>query len=103
MSRPSVRSLSGIVVVATALAVAVAGPKPLGAQAPAPEPLPRFEVAAVRPSTNPTRAQTAPGGRFLATQPLKLFIADAYIGAQPLAVHVLHRRSRSSLASSCNR
>ena len=55
----------------------------VGAQAP--QPLPRFEVASVKPSTAPTRFSVQPGGRIVATQSLKQHIADAFLGAQPLA------------------
>jgi uncharacterized protein (TIGR03435 family) len=78
------RILPGAVLATISLAMALSVSVPLRAQAP--ERLPRFEVASVKPSTNPTRAQTPPGGGFIATQPLKLFIADAYLGAQPVAV-----------------
>lgn len=71
---------------------AIVGPGTLarGLQAPAPEPRPSFEVASVRENTSGdsrARVQTQPGGRFVATNvPLKGVIADAWLGAQPLAI-----------------
>jgi hypothetical protein len=64
----------------------VTGQYPLYAQAAAPERLPSFEVASVKENkTDPGRTQALvqPGGRFVATNaPLKLLIADAFLGAQ---------------------
>jgi uncharacterized protein (TIGR03435 family) len=60
------------------------------AEAQQPAPSPRFEVASVRPNNDgPGKMQTVtrPGGVFLAVNtPLRLLIADAYIGAQPGAI-----------------
>lgn len=52
-------------------------------------PLPKFDVATVKPNVeNTTRQQvTRPGGVFVAVNaPLRMLIADAYIGAQPDAI-----------------
>lgn len=53
-------------------------------------PLPKFEVASVKPNVDgPGKMQTTtrPGGVFLAVNtPLRLLIADAYIGNQPGAI-----------------
>src|SRR5688572_17537141 len=55
-----------------------------------PAPSPKFEVASVKPNVDgPGKMQTAtrPGGVFLAVNtPLRLLIADAYIGNQPGAI-----------------
>jgi uncharacterized protein (TIGR03435 family) len=49
-----------------------------------------FDVASVKPNTSGSgrvQALVQPGGRFVATNaPLKLLIADAFLGAQPLAL-----------------
>jgi uncharacterized protein (TIGR03435 family) len=62
----------------------------LGAQAGAPQALPKFDVATVKPNASgESRMQmvTRPGGVYVVVNaPLKLLIADAYIGAQPGAV-----------------
>jgi uncharacterized protein (TIGR03435 family) len=66
----------------------------LAAAAPAqgqqPAPSPTFEVATVKPNADgPGKMQTVtrPGGVFVAVNtPLRLLIADAYIGAQPGAI-----------------
>jgi uncharacterized protein (TIGR03435 family) len=75
-------------VVATAMMAAVLVSGRLRAQAP--EPLPKFEAASVKPNTSPDarlRMVTEPGGRYIATNaPLKLLLADAYVGTEPLAV-----------------
>jgi uncharacterized protein (TIGR03435 family) len=72
------------------MAIGVLNPMPLPAQTPPPQPLPKFEVATIKPNTSgDSRMQTVtrPGGVFVAVNaPLKLLIADAYIGAQPGAV-----------------
>ena len=77
------------IIFVVALALGVSASHPLRAQAPAPDRLPSFEVASVKEnSSGPgrTQATTQPGGRFVATNaPLKLMIADAFLGAQPLA------------------
>lgn len=90
MNRAFFRFLSGGVIVATGLAIGVPGPSPLHAQAPAPEALPRFEVASVKENVSgPGRmsAQTPGGGRLVMTNnPLKLLIAEAYIGPQPFVM-----------------
>ena len=53
-------------------------------------PLPKFEVASVKPNVDgpgKMQAVTRPGGVFLAVNtPLRLLIADAYIGNQPGAI-----------------
>ena len=68
--------------------VVLAGPAQ--AQRQEPPPSPTFEVATVKPNTDgPGKMQTVtrPGGVFVATNaPLRLLIADAYIGAQPGAI-----------------
>lgn len=68
--------LAGAVLAGTALA-----------QARQPAPLPTFEVASVKPNIDgPGKMQTVtrPGGVYLAVNtPLRLLIADAYIGNQP--------------------
>jgi uncharacterized protein (TIGR03435 family) len=60
------------------------------AQAQQPAPLPAFEVASVKPNNDgPGKMQTVtrPGGVFVAVNtPLRLLIADAYIGNQPGAI-----------------
>src|SRR5687768_7152171 len=60
------------------------------AQAQQPTPLPAFEVASVKPNVGgPGKMQTVtrPGGVYVAVNvPLRLLIADAYIGNQPGAV-----------------
>ena len=60
------------------------------AQAQQPAPLPAFEVASVKPNVDgPGKMQTVtrPGGVYVAVNvPLRLLIADAYIGNQPGAV-----------------
>ena len=60
------------------------------AQAQQPAPLPAFEVAGVKPNVDgPGKMQTVtrPGGVYVAVNvPLRLLIADAYIGNQPGAV-----------------
>jgi uncharacterized protein (TIGR03435 family) len=98
MKRTWTRFLPGVVALVTGLAMAPPASAPLGAQARAPEALParapearpRFEVATVKPNASgEARMQmvTRPGGVFVAVNaPLKLLIADAYIGAQPGAV-----------------
>jgi uncharacterized protein (TIGR03435 family) len=88
MKRACIRFLSAVVLVVTGLAAGVPGGNPLRAQDRGPERLPRFEVASVKPSTS-GRMQflVQPGGRFVATDaPLKLLIADAFLGAEPLAL-----------------
>jgi len=77
--------LPGAVLAMTGLATGVPGATSLRAQAQAPERLPRFEIASVKPSTEPTRFSVQSGGRIVATQSLKQHIADAFLGAQPLA------------------
>ena len=74
-----------VVMVIGALAAAATASTPVRAQDQAPGPLPKFEVASLKESTQRTQARTQPGGGLIATQPLKLFIADAYLGATPLA------------------
>jgi uncharacterized protein (TIGR03435 family) len=68
--------------------VVLAGPAQ--AQSQQPPPSPTFEVATVKPNTDgPGKMQTVtrPGGVFVAVNaPLRLLIADAYIGAQPGAI-----------------
>ncbi len=60
------------------------------AQGQQPAPLPTFEVATVKPNTDgpgKMQAVTRPGGVFVAVNtPLRLLMADAYIGAQPGAI-----------------
>jgi uncharacterized protein (TIGR03435 family) len=71
------------------LAVAVLAGTAQG-QAQQPAALPTFEVASVKPNVDATgkmQTVTRPGGVYLAVNaPLRLLIADAYIGAQPGAV-----------------
>ena len=90
MKRACIRRLPGGALTVAAVALGVLGPAPLDAQDQGPQPLPRFEVATVKPNTSgDSRMQTVtrPGGVFVAVNaPLKLLIADAYIGAQPGAV-----------------
>lgn len=90
MKRACIRFLPGGAWAVAAVAIGVLYPTPLRAQTPPPQPLPRFEVATVKPNTSGDgRMQTVtrPGGVFVAVNaPLKLLIADAYIGAQPGAV-----------------
>src|SRR5688572_13844114 len=92
MKRASTRCLSSALafVVVAGLTISVPGPTPLRAQAQASEPLPRFEVASVKQNTSGAgRVQTItqPGGRFVGTNvPLKLLIADAFLGPTPLAL-----------------
>jgi uncharacterized protein (TIGR03435 family) len=66
----------------------LAGTAPAQGQQPAPSPT--FEVATVKPNAEgPGKMQTVtrPGGVFVAVNvPLRLLIADAYIGAQPGAI-----------------
>jgi uncharacterized protein (TIGR03435 family) len=79
MTHPYFRFLCGTLIVVSVL----------HAQAQEPERLPSFEVMSVKENTSgPGRMQTVtqPGGRFVVTNaPLKLLIADAFLGAQPLA------------------
>jgi uncharacterized protein (TIGR03435 family) len=74
MTHAGIRLLIAVVVTATA--------------SQAPERLPSFEVASVKQNVSGgDRMQmvTRPGGRFIATNaPLKLWIADAFLGGQPL-------------------
>jgi uncharacterized protein (TIGR03435 family) len=67
------------------IGVALAGAALAHAQQPAP--LPAFEVASIKPNiSGPGKMQTTtrPGGVFVAVNtPLRLLIADAYIGNQP--------------------
>jgi uncharacterized protein (TIGR03435 family) len=85
-----IRVLPRVISVFTGLVMALPASAPLRAQGQAPGPLPRFEVATVKPNTSgPGRMQTVtrPGGVFVAVNtPLKLLIADAYIGPEPGAV-----------------
>jgi uncharacterized protein (TIGR03435 family) len=88
---PDVRLLPRATLFVIALALPLPATAPLRAQEKPPEPLPRFEAASLKPNvsgaTGPTRMVTQPGGVFLAVNaPLKIMIADAYIGAQPGAV-----------------
>src|SRR5688572_20533367 len=66
----------------------LAGTAPAQGQQPAPSPT--FEVATVRPNPDGAgkmQTVTRPGGVFVAVNtPLRLLIADAYIGAQPGAI-----------------
>jgi len=84
--RTHVLFLQSVVLALAALAVTVPAAIPLRAQAQDPTPLPRFEVAAVKPSKGPTgeRGQ-AVTGRYTATRTVKFFIADAFFFATPLA------------------
>ena len=79
----------GAIIFVSGLVLRVPTQDPLHAQSAAPERLPSFEVASVKENiSGPGRTQaiTQPGGRFVATNaPLKLLIADAFLGAQPLA------------------
>ena len=86
MRRTHVLFLQSVVLALAALAVTVPAAIPLRAQAQDPTPLPRFEVAAVKPSKGPTgeRGQ-AVTGRYTATRTVKFFIADAFFFATPLA------------------
>jgi hypothetical protein len=88
MTRACTRLLLGAVMVVTGLAMGVPSPTPLRAQAQTPDPLPRFEVALVKQSTSGrTQTLVQPSGGFVATDaPLKMLIADAFIGAPPLAL-----------------
>jgi uncharacterized protein (TIGR03435 family) len=89
MTHSYIRFLSGVIAVVSGFTLSVSGRDPLYAQAATPERLPSFEVASVKENkTDPGRTQALvqPGGRFVATNaPLKLLIADAFLGPQPLA------------------
>ena len=80
----------GAVLVVIALAMGALGATPLRAQDQVPERLPTFEVASVKENMSGdsrARAQTLPGGRYVATNVLlKGEIAVAFLGAQPLAL-----------------
>lgn len=88
MKRVCIRSLPGVACVLTGLGLAVPGAM-LRAQDQVTERLPSFEIASVkenRSGPGRTQALVQPGGRFVATNaPLKMLIADAFLGAQPLA------------------
>jgi uncharacterized protein (TIGR03435 family) len=88
-ARARIRSLAGFVWVVTGFALGAPGAMRLHAQDQVPERLPSFEVASVRQNTSgPGRTQTLvqPGGRLVTTNaPLKMLVADAFLGAQPLA------------------
>jgi uncharacterized protein (TIGR03435 family) len=90
MTRTYLRFLSGAAVVATGLAIGAFGASPLRVQAQAPEPLPRFEVASIKENVSgPGRmsATTPGGGRLVITNnPLKILIAEAYLGPQPFVM-----------------
>ena len=90
MKRACIRILPGCVLVVTGLAMGVPRAISLHAQDHVPERLPRFEVASVKENVSGdsrARAQTLPGGRYVATNVLlKGEIAVAFLGAQPLAL-----------------
>ena len=83
MKRACTRFLSTVGVVATGWTIGAPAAK-------AQDHLPTFEVASVKENTSGesrARMQTQPGGRFVATNVrLKGLIADAFLGAQPLAL-----------------
>ena len=90
MKRACIRFLPGCVLVVTGLAMGVPRAISLRAQDHVPERLPSFEVASVKENVSGdsrARAQTLPGGRYVATNVLlKGEIAVAFLGAQPLAL-----------------
>jgi uncharacterized protein (TIGR03435 family) len=90
MERVCTRFLAGVVLVVIALAMGVPVATPLRAQDQLAERLPTFEVASVKENVSGdsrARAQTLPGGRYVATNVLlKGEIAVAFLGAQPLAL-----------------
>ena len=89
MKRACTRVLSGVVVAVAGLAIS-ARVTAVRAQDRVPERLPTFEVASVKENVSGdsrARAQTLPGGRYVATNVLlKGEIAVAFLGAQPLAL-----------------
>jgi uncharacterized protein (TIGR03435 family) len=73
------------VLTVTGLVLSVPAAIQLHVQAQEPAPLPRFEVAAVKPSTGPTGERGQPAsGRYTATRTVKFFIADAFFFGTPL-------------------
>ena len=90
MTRVCIRCLLGLVVVVIGVAMGLPGITSLFAQDRVPERLPTFEVASVKENVSGdsrARAQTLPGGRYVATNVLlKGEIAAAFLGAQPLAL-----------------
>ena len=85
MKRACIRFLPGCVLVVTGLAMGVPRAISLRAQDHVPERLPSFEVASVKENVSGdsrARAQTLPGGRYVATNVLlKGEIAVAFLGA----------------------
>ena len=84
MRRIYIRLLPFVVITVAGWALTVPAAVPLRAQAQELQPLPRFEVAAVKPSKGPTGERGQPGGRYTATRTVKFFIADAFFFGTPL-------------------